>query len=268
VPELPDLEVAKDVLTPRIVGRTVRGVEASHADLARTGEGSVASLKCGGVRSLARRGEYLVFSIGDVHLVVGLGRWAWLWHGPGEYPPTTATRFRIAFDDGTDLRLIEGKVPPRAAVWVVADPGRSEPLTGLGWEPLSPEFTPEVLRGLLAGRRRTLKELLTDRSLIAGIGDAYADEILFTARLSPVRFAHTLTPEEVHRLWEATQSTLRWAIGEIRARVGDALVEREVRDFLRVHGRAGAPCPACGAAIAEFRFDDARTGYCPRCQRG
>ncbi|GAB4305004.1 MAG: Fpg/Nei family DNA glycosylase [Candidatus Bipolaricaulota bacterium] len=269
MPELPDLEVVKDILTPRIVGQVVRGVEVNRVGLLRTREEGVALLVGRELQAIGRRGKYLAFSFGsDLHLLVHLMRWAWLWHGDRGYPPTTATDLRVAFEDGTDLRLIEARSPRLAAAWMVSDLVAVEPLQNLGREPLSEEFTVDVLRGLVAGRRRPLKRILTDQSLIAGIGNAYADEILFRARLSPVRYGHTLTAEEQEHLWRAIGDTLRWAIAEIRGRTGDALFEREIRDFLSVHGRKGAPCPECGTPIAEILYDGARTNYCPRCQGG
>lgn len=267
MPELPDLEVVKEILTPRIVGRTVRGVEVSRPDLVRAGREGLTGLVGRELAAISRRGEHLVFSFGpNAHLVVHLMRWAWVWHGPQGYTPSAATQLRVMFDGGTDLRLIEGRAPYLAAAWVVPDPEAAEPLRNLGVEPLSDGFTAETLRGLIAGKRRPLKRFLTDQTLIAGIGSAYADEILFRAKLSPVRFTHTLTPEELDQLWHAIGDTLRWAIAEIRARVGDSLVDREVRDFLRVHGRAGAPCLLCGTPVAEILYDEVRTDYCPRCQ--
>lgn len=267
MPELPDLEVVKDILTPRIVGCTVRGVEVNRPDLVRAGAGRLRALVGQDLGALSRRGDCLVLSFGrGAHLVMNLGVWAWLWHGPQGYTPTTATQLRVMFDDGTDLRLIEGRSPYQAGVWVVSDPHEAEPLRVLGVEPLGDEFTTEALRRLIAGKRRPVRGLLTDRSLIAGIGSVYADEILFRARLSPVRFAHTLAAHELDRLWLATRDTLRWAIAEISARVGGRLFDREVRDFLFVHGRTGAPCRECGAPIAEIRFDGTRINYCPRCQ--
>lgn len=268
MPELPDLEVVAEILTPRIVGRTVRGVELRRPTLLRTGGEGLQALSGAELGVVTRRGGYLLFpSSSGVHLVVHLMRWAWFWHGSGAYPPSTDTDLRLLLSDGTELRLIESKVPKLAAAWLVRNPLADEPLRGLGPEPLDPAFTPEVLRRALAGRRRTLKRLLTDPAVVAGLGNAYADEILFAARLSPFRFAHTLTSEEVERLWRAMGETLRWAIGEIRARAGGRPMDREIRDFLRVHGRRGAPCPACGAPIAEVLLDDVRTNYCSVCQR-
>ncbi len=267
MPELPDLEVVKEILAPRIVGRAVRGTEVGRADLVRTEAESFRALVGRELSAIDRRGKYLVFTFGpDVHLLLHFMRWAWLWHGPQGYPPTTATQLRVTFDGGTDLRLIEGRAPHLAAAWVMADPYGSDPLRKLGVEPLSPTFTAGSLGQLVGGKRRLLKPFLTDQPSIAGLGSAYADEVLFRAKLSPVRYTHTLTAEEIDRLWLAVGDTLRWAIAEIRARTGGTLFDREVRDFLNVHGRKGAPCRTCGTPIAEILYDDVRTNYCPRCQ--
>lgn len=268
MPELPDLEVVEDILTPRIVGRMVRGVEVNRSDLVRTGVASADLLVGRQLTAVERRGQFLLFVFGaDAHLVVHLGRWAWAWHGPQGYVPTTATDLRLTLDDGTDLRLIEGRSPRLAEAWVVRDLRAVRPLQALGLEPLSDRFTAEALQRLIGDKHRPLKRLLTDPSLIAGIGSSYADEVLFQAKLSPVRYTHTLTPDEVGRLWQAIGTRLRQAIVEIRARVGDHLLQHEVQEFLSVHGRKGAPCPDCGTSIAEILYDDVRTNYCPHCQR-
>jgi len=267
LPEIPDLEVAREILTPRIVGRTVRGVEVNRADLVRTGTASVATLVGDEFRGIGRRGQYLALSFASGrHLLISLGRWGWLWHGSRGHPPTSATDLRLSWDDGSDLRLIEGRSPRRAGAWVTSDLATADPLSKLGWEPLSREFTAEAFRSLVQGKRRQLKEILTDQTVIAGIGDAYADEILFQAKLSAIRYAHTLTADEVSALREAIPATLRWAIGEIRTRAKGALFERDFRDFLHVHGRKGAPCVECGTTIAEILYDAVRTNYCPLCQ--
>jgi len=265
--ELPDLEVVKDILTPRIVGRTVRGVEVNRADLLQTGESSLVPPGGQEVGVVASRGMYLFMSFGaGSELVLHPMRWAWLWHGPLGYVPSTATDLRLTFDDGTDLRLIERRSPRLARAWVGPGLASSSPLKDLGVDPLAPEFTVASLERAVHGRRRILKHVLTDQTSIAGIGSVYADEILFRAKLSPVRFAHTLTSDEIHRLWHEVGGALRWAISEIRARVGNELFDREVRDFLHVHGKRDAPCPDCGTSVAEFLHDGEQTNYCPQCQ--
>lgn len=268
MPELPDLEVVTGILASRIVGRTVRGAEVNRSSVMQAGARSLGRVVGAAVGAAGRRGAYLWVSLGpDLHLAIRLMRGAWLWHGPHGYAPTPATDLRLTFDDGTDLRLIEHRSPRTAAVWLLSDLFTGGPLQKLGREPLAEDFTAEELRSLVRGRRCTLKRVLTDQSLIAGIGSSYADEILFQARLSPVRYTHTLTPGDVDQLWRAIRETLNWAISEIRSRVGDELPDRDVRDFLRVHGRGGAPCLVCGSGIAQIVYDEGQTSYCPSCQQ-
>lgn len=266
MPELPDLEVVKENLSPRAVGKTVRGARVFFPAFLKTWDPPLDSLVGLQVQGVGRRGKYLLFEFeGDLRLVIHLMRWGWVWHGKSSYPPTRATAFLLSLDDGHDIRVIEPGSRKLARAWVLpgGDPG---PLGELGLEPLEPAFTKQALVEALAGRRRQLKRLLVDQHLIAGIGNAYADEILFRAQLSPFRYAHTLSDQELERLWRAVPDTLRWAIGEIRRRLGDKLTEREVRDFLWVHGRAGKPCRTCGTPIQEVLVGGARTDFCPACQ--
>lgn len=266
MPELPDLEVLKDNLTPRAVGHTVRGVEVRSPAFLKTAQPHISELVGREVTGFARRGKYLILLVSEgLRLVLHLMRWGWIWHGSSSYAPTRATIFRLSLDDGNDIRLIEPGPQRLARGWVLreGDPG---PLAELGWEPLSPDFTEDALRGLLSGKRRQLKKILIDQRLIAGIGNAYADEILFVARLSPFRYAHTLSPEEITRLHRAIPDTLTWTISEIKKRLGGDLFEKEVRDFLWVHGRAGKPCRVCGTPIEEVLLGGQRTDYCPPCQ--
>lgn len=266
MPELPDLEVLKDNLTPRAVERAVRGVEVRSPAFLKTVHPSISELVGREVTGLARRGKYLIIGFsGELKLVLHLMRWGWIWHGSSSYTPTRATIFRLSLDDGNDIRLIEPGPQRLARGWVLRedDPG---PLAELGLEPLSPGFTVEALREVLSGKRRQLKKILVDQKLIAGIGNAYADESLFVARLSPFRYAHTLTSEEMARLQRAIPDTLTWAISQIKKRLGEGLFEKEVRDFLWVHGRAEKPCRVCGTPIEEVLLGGQRTDYCPACQ--
>lgn len=266
MPELPDLEVLRENLAPRVVGRTVRGAKVFYPRFWHTPEREPEGLVGEEAVGIDRRGKFLIFRFSKLSLILHLMRWAWIWHGAGGYAPTRATLFRLSLNDGMDLRIIEPKPPRLASAWLVEDPAAAEPLGKLGLEPLSEEFTLEAFRGLLDGKRRQLRRLLIDQSLIAGIGNAYSDEILFVARLSPFRYTHTLTEGEVEGLWRAIPATLRWAIREIKGRVGESLFEQEVRDFMRVHGRAGQPCRVCGTQIGEVLLAGERTDFCPACQ--
>ncbi len=267
MPELPDLEVIRENLAARLVGRAVVRVAVRRPGLIQAGPADLSPLVGKTLQDLTRRGKYLLFPFqGNLTLIVHLMRYGWLWHGPSRYEVTKATTLVLSFDDQTDLRLIEPGTPQIAAVWLYSDLSQATPLAKLGPEPFAPDFTLEAFAQALQGRRRILKKILTDQSIVAGIGNAYADEILFWARLSPFRYAHTLSAEEVERLWKAIPETLRWAIAEIKARAGENLFDKEIRDFLFVHGRAGAPCRVCGTPIGEVLMENQRTNYCPRCQ--
>ncbi|MGY4706994.1 Fpg/Nei family DNA glycosylase [Candidatus Bipolaricaulota sp. J31] len=266
MPELPDLEVIAAVLAPRVVGRTIRGAKALHPAFLQSTEPPLAEARGRRIAEVGRRGKYLLFHLsGELHLAVHLMRAGWVWHGASRYEATKSTVFRIELDDGNDIRVIEAGFPKLSRGWLL-DSLDKEPLAGLGVEPLSEGFTLERFVKLVAGKRRQIKKLLVDQRLIAGIGNAYADEILFVARLSPFRYAHTLDEEELARLWRAIPEVLRWAIAEIRSRVGEGLYQEEERSFLRVHGRAGKPCPECGTPIGEVLLGGQRTDFCPRCQ--
>lgn len=267
--ELPDAEVLKENLSSRISGRGVLKVEVLRPQIFRQTPLPPEVLQGITAGPVQRRGHYLFLSFGSgPRLVLDLAPWAWVWHGQSAYPPTRTTGLRILLDDGTDLRVIVPgpRVPARA--WVVEQPAQLAPIRELGIEPLSPRFTLESFEEHIRGRRRMLKELLVDPRIVAGVGDAYADEILYEARLSPIRHAHTLSAAERERLWTAIPRTLAWAVDTLRARLCGALFEKEVRDFLKVHGRGGGPCMSCGQLLAEMLFDDRRTNHCPRCQAG
>lgn len=267
MPELPDLEVIRDYLAARLKGRTVLSVSVRRPGLVQAGPPDFAPLSGKSLEDITRRGKHLVFHFSQsLFLIVHLMRFGWIWHGASSYEVTKATTLVLSFDDGTDIRLIEPGTPQIAVVWLFSDLSQAEPLKKLGPEPFSPQFTLDAFSQALRGKRRMVKKVLLDQSIVAGIGNAYADEILFWARISPFRYVHTLSPEELERLWKAIPETLRWAVGEIKARMGNKLFEKEIRDFLYVHGRAGAPCRVCGTPIGEVLFEGQRTNFCPKCQ--
>ena len=269
MPELPDLEVLKEVLAPKISGREIVTARALRPGILKTVTPPLDAL--GGERftAIARRGKHLILTLRpNLHLVVHLMRAGRFVICRSDTRLTKATGFVVSFSDGDDLRLIENGSIKLARVYVVADPMDVSDIAHAGPEPLSPQFTVEALTAMVHGRRRQAKKLLTDQRMIAGIGSAYADEILFAAKISPIRYVNTLTDAEIARLHAAIVSVLATAIREIRARVGDSLFTDEVRDFLKVYNRTGEPCPVCGTPIAEIRYAQTRTYYCPHCQSG
>lgn len=267
MPELPDLEILSEVLARRVVGRVIASARALRPGILKTVEPSLEALVGEAFTKIKRRGKRLVLTLGpDLHLVVHLmvaGRFVLC---RSNTRPTKATGFVVTFIDGEDLRLIENGPKKMAAIHVVEDLLRVKGIAQAGLEPLSPEFTVEALGRMATGRRRQAKKLLTDQTMVVGIGTAYADEILFEARISPIRYVSTLSEEEVKRLHGAMQRVLQHATEVIRDRAGDRLFTDEIRDFLRVYKYTGKPCPTCGTKIAEIRYSQTRTYYCPTCQ--
>ncbi len=269
MPELPDLETLKEVLERRILDREITAVRALRPGILKTVAPPLDALVGERFTGIARRGKHLILTLRpDLHLVVHLmlaGRFVLC---RSDTRLTKASGLVVSFSVGEDLRLIENGPIKLVRVYVVADPMDVPEIAQAGIEPLSPEFTVELLAGMVHGRRRQAKKLLTDQRMIAGIGSAYADEILFAARISPIRYVSTLSDEEIARLHAAIVGVLEEAIREIRARIGDSLFTDEVRDFLKVYKRTGEPCPACGTPIQEIRYAQTRTYYCPTCQSG
>jgi len=267
MPELPDLETLKEVLEQRIIDREIVAVRALRPGILKTVAPPLTSLVGEAFTGITRRGKHLILSLrSDLHLVVHLMLAGRLVLCRSNTKSTKATGLMTTFSDGEDLRLIENGPVKLVTVHVVEDPITVKGIAEAGPEPLSLTFTVETLTQLVTGRRRQAKKLLTDQRMIAGIGSAYADEILFAARISPIRYVSTLSVDEIKRLHAAIRDVLRNAIEEIRARVGDSLFTDEIRDFLRVYKRTGEPCPTCGTPIAEIRYANTRTYYCPSCQ--
>ena len=268
MPELPDLEVLREVLSQRVVGRTMVDVQAIRPGILKTVEPGVESLKGLSFTGMSRRGKHLILTAADdLHLVVHLmlaGRMVLCKSGT---KLTKATGFAMTFDDGEDLRIIENGHVKRVGVHLVRDPNEVERIAKAGIEPLSEDFTAEVLAGLLT-RKRQLKKVLTDQRLIGGIGSAYADEILFAAKLSPIRYVSAMQQDEIARLHRTIREVLSEAIEKTRERAGGVILTEHLRDFMSVYKRTGEPCPVCETPIAEIRYAQTRTYYCPVCQSG
>ena len=205
-------------------------------------------------------------------MVTHLARAGWLrWRDElPETPPRPGKgplAFRLRFADGAGFDLTEAGTRKRLAVYLVTELNQIPGVAALGPEPLDPAFTPEVLAGILAGRRTQIKGVLRDQKLIAGIGNAYSDEVLHAAKMSPFRLASSLSPEEVAGLHAVILETLRDAIGRSDGLAASDL-KKEKKAGLRVHGKAGEPCPVCGDPIREVSFADSALQYCATCQTG
>ena len=207
-----------------------------------------------------------------LHLITHLARAGWLrWRDKlPEEPPRPGKgplAFRVRFRDGSGFDLTEAGTRKRLAVYLVTDPASVPGIAALGPDPLDPSFTPGTLAGILAGRRTQIKGVLRDQRIIAGIGNAYSDEVLHAAKMSPFRLAASLTSEDVVALHAVIVGTLRDAIARSDGLAAGDL-KKEKKAGLRVHGRAGQPCPVCGDTVREVSFADSALQYCPTCQTG
>ncbi|MFI0909523.1 Fpg/Nei family DNA glycosylase [Streptomyces abikoensis] len=281
MPELPEVEALAGFLAEHLVGRTVERILPAAVSVLKTYDPPPSALEGREVTAVRRYGKFLALETGDgdgdsegggPHLVFHLARAGWLrWHDtlpaapprPGKGP--LALRVRLA--DGAGFDLTEAGTHKRLAVYCVHAPEDVPGVARLGPDPLAPGFTPDVLAGLLRGERRQIKGVLRDQSVIAGIGNAYSDEILHAARMSPFKLAASLTDEERATLYEALETTLREAVERSRGHVA-ADLKAEKKTGLRVHGRTGQPCPVCGDTIREVSFSDSSLQYCPTCQTG
>ena len=273
MPELPEVAALADFLTERAVGHAIARVDVAAISVLKTYEPPLSALGGLTVTSVARHGKFLDLDCDGLHLIMHLARAGWLrWSDalsttpprPGKGP----LALRVHLDDGSGFDLTEAGTKKRLAVYCVRDPADVPGIARLGPDPLVPDFTPQALDRLLddAGRAQ-LKGVLRDQSVIAGIGNAYSDEVLHVAKLSPFKPAVNLSAEERGRLHAAIIETLTDAIERSRGlAAGDLKAEKKVG--LRVHGRAGQPCPVCGDTVREVSFADSALQYCPTCQTG
>jgi len=278
VPELPEVEALAADLRERAAGRVVDRADVAEFSVLKTYDPALSALHGTVVTGTGRRGKFLdlVLEPPDggpaLHLVTHLARAGWLrWR---EELPQTPPRpgkgplaFRLRFDDGAGFDLTEAGTRKRLAVYLVTDLSQIPGVATLGPEPLEPSFTAEALGAILAGRRTQIKGVLRDQKLIAGIGNAYSDEVLHAARMSPFRLASSLTAEEVADLHAVMIGTLREAVGRSDGLAASDL-KQEKKAGLRVHGRTGQPCPVCGDTVREVSFADSALQYCPTCQTG
>ena len=272
MPELPEVEALVGFLDSKLAGRRVERVEVGALSALKTYDPPVESLRGRAIDGVARRGKYLIFDAAGVSMVVHLARGGWVqWRdqlGPARAKPGRGPlALRMGVDGGAGFDVTEQGTEKRLAVWVVRDVGEVEGVARLGPDPLEPGFGPSQLAAALAGRSGNLKTVLTDQSVIAGIGNAYSDEALHAARMSPYKPAGKLTDEEVSVLHAALVGVLRDAV-ERSAGLPASGLKSEKRSGLSVHGRSGEPCPVCGDTVREVSFATKSMQYCPTCQTG
>ncbi|MDQ0752990.1 formamidopyrimidine-DNA glycosylase [Streptomyces africanus] len=273
MPELPEVEALKDFLTEHLVGHEIVRVLPVAISVLKTYDPPLSALEGHEVAAVRRYGKFLALATADgPHFVTHLARAGWLhWKdrlpdGPPR-PGKGPLALRVALETGAGFDLTEAGTQKRLAVYVVADPQEIPGIVRLGPDPLADDFDERRLAELLAGERRQLKGALRDQALIAGVGNAYSDEILHAAKMSPFKLAASLSEEETGRLYAALRDTLTEAVERSRG-VAAGRLKAEKKSGLRVHGRTGEACPVCGDTIREVSFSDSSLQYCPTCQTG
>jgi formamidopyrimidine-DNA glycosylase len=268
MPEIPDLEVIKEYLERSLPGQVIETAEVLRPLVVRNLVGDDFASKVEGARitDVRRRGKFLLLGLDSNHeLVVNPMLAGRLQHCAPEQRCAPRTFVVFYLSGGKELRYVDAK--SMGKIYLTADPNLVPGFAGQGPEALDPELTLDVFRDRLRRRRGEIKGLLTNQAILAGIGNAYADEILFEARLYPFRKLPSLSPDEVETLHHSIGSVLTEAIDVLRERTGND-IDVKIRDFLRVHGHGGSPCPRCGTPISEIRARNRLTNFCRTCQPG
>lgn len=273
MPELPEIEALVDHLRRHAVGLTIGRVDVAALSVLKTFDPPVSALNGLTVVGASRWGKYLGLQAGNWLLIAHLSRAGWLrWSDklaaaplrPGKGP--IALRVHLGTPGGAPgFDLTEAGTQKRLAVWLVDDPEQVPGIAGLGPDAL--DLTVDDLAGVLAGNTGRIKTVITDQKVIAGIGNAYSDEILHVAKISPFATAGKLTGEQLTTLHDAMISVLTDAVNRSVGQ-GAATLKGEKRSGLRVHARTGLPCPVCGDTVHEVSFADKSFQYCPTCQTG
>lgn len=278
MPEMPEVQGLVDFLGARLAGRAVTKTTVAGIAALKTYDPPIDALKGATVTGARRHGKFVdIETDAGVHLVFHLAKAGWLrWYDelpqtilrPGKSP----IALRIGFDDGSGFDLTEAGTKKSLAVYVVRSPADVPGIARLGPDPLDAAFTRETLAGLLEGRRTQIKGVLRDQSIVAGIGNAYSDEILHAARMSPYALAASLDDADIDRLYGAVRDTLTEAVAAASGKPPADLKDAKRRG-MAVHGRRGQPCPGtsgapCGDEVRSVFFADNSLEYCPTCQTG
>ncbi len=262
-------------LDGKLARRRVNRVELSAISALKTFDPPVDELVGREIGSVSRKGKFLILEAGGpgpLWLVVHLARGGWIrWSDqvsdkrarPGKGP----LALRLAVEEGGGIDVTEAGTEKKLSIWVVKDLASVAPLSVLGPDPLSGSFDLDAMRAAMAGQTGNVKKVLTDQEVVAGVGNAYSDEILHAAKLSPFKPVRNLGDEELRRLHAETVRVLRAAV-ERSAGLPASGLKAEKRSGMQVHGRTGEPCPVCGERIREVSFSGRSLQYCPGCQTG
>jgi formamidopyrimidine-DNA glycosylase len=278
MPELPEVQALATDLAQRLSGRDIDRLDIVAFPSLKTYDPPLTALRGGTIADVTRHGKYLDLHIetlehGRLHLLIHLARAGWLrWRkvaptpmlrGPGKGPMAA----RLVLDDGSGIDITEAGTKKSLAISLVRRADDVWGVARLGPEPLDASFTIDVFRGILKAQGRAqIKGVLRNQSTIAGIGNAYSDEILHAAKMSPFKPAD-MGPDDAARLYDALQSTLRSAVARADG-VSASELKGEKKSNLQVHGRTGLPCPVCGDIVRQVIYSDSTFQYCPTCQTG
>ncbi len=274
MPELPEVEGLALDLSGRLDGRAIVRVDIAAFSALKTFDPPLSALTGTLVEGVTRHGKFLDINASGLHLVIHLARAGWIrWRDEvPALPPKPSTKSplaaRVVLDDGSGLDITEAGTRKGLAVYVVRDPHDVPGIASLGPDPLDDAFTIDVLQRILheAGRAQ-IKGVLRHQGTIAGIGNAYSDELLHAAKMSPFKPASSLTEEDVRVLYDAIRTVLGDAVERSRG-LAAADLKGEKKSHLAVHGRKGEACPVCGDTVREVSFADSALQYCATCQTG
>lgn len=274
MPELPEVESLAAFVREQAVGKVVDRIAVASLSALKTYDPPIDALEGRELTGTGRRGKYLLLEFDDLVLVIHLARAGWLrWK---DDVPTTPVKpsgksplaLRVRFDDGSGFEVTEAGTEKRLAIWVARQPDDVDMVATLGVDPLADDFTVERFAEILRQAGGTqIKHALTDQRLIAGVGNAYSDEALHVAKLSPFKPANKLSADDAARLHAAVVDILRDALERSRE-LPAAGLKGEKKSGMRVHGRTGETCPECGDVVREVSFATKSLQYCATCQTG
>ena len=272
MPELPEVEALTRYLREFAVGRTISSSSVAAIAALKTFDPPLTDLAGRQIDAVHRHGKFVDIDAAGLHLVFHLARAGWLrWYD--EVPKTlikpgrSPIALRVRLDDGSGFDLTEAGTKKSLAVYVVRNAAEVPGIARLGPDPTAPDFGLADFAEILRDRRTRIKGLMRDQSVFAGVGNAYSDEILHTAKMSPYALAAKLGPDDVENLYHALRGTLEQAIAEASGKRPDELKDHK-RSHMQVHGRTGQACPVCGDTVREVIFADSTFQYCPTCQTG